>query len=155
MIEVEISDCQSRLAVDEGRIAEAAQRILAEAGVSSASLSVAIVDDPQIHELNRRHLSHDYPTDVLSFVLEQDDASLEGEVIVSADTAAAQGGRYGWKAEDELLLYVIHGLLHLVGHDDATPQARAIMRSAERRHLAAFGLAPQYDEREADGGDRS
>ena len=61
----------------------------------AVQVSIAVVDDPTIHELNRRFLQHDYPTDVLSFVLEQQDGRLEGEVIVSTDTAVAQAGEYG------------------------------------------------------------
>jgi probable rRNA maturation factor len=108
--------------------------------VGHAQLSIAIVDDATIHELNRRYLEHDYPTDVLSFTLERDNEHLEGEVIASAETAARSAADYGWSADDELLLYVVHGTLHLVGHDDGTPDERAVMRRLERRYLASFGL---------------
>ena len=64
---------------------------------------------------------------MLSFVLESSNGCLEGEVIVSADRAAAVAPKYGWSAADELLLYVIHGTLHLVGYDDVTPAKRAAM----------------------------
>ena len=63
----------------------------------------------RIHELNRRYLNHDWPTDVLSFTLDDDDDGLAGEIIVSADTATVAAERYGWKMADEILLYVIHG----------------------------------------------
>ena len=100
-----------------------------------------------MHELNRQYLEHDYPTDVLSFVLEFDETSksLDGEIIVSSDYAAREAARYGWTANDELLLYVIHGCLHLVGHDDTTPAAKRAMREAEVRLLAGFGLVHRYD----------
>ena len=66
--------------------------ILEDAAIGEAEISVAVVDDPTIHALAPRSISsHDYPTDVLSFVLERDEDCLEGEVIVSADTAC--GGR--------------------------------------------------------------
>ena len=63
-------------------------------------------------------MNHDWPTDVLSFVLDDDDGHLEGEVIISADTAAAAAAEVGWPAAAEQLLYVIHGMLHLVGYRD-------------------------------------
>ena len=54
--------------------------------------------------------------------------------------------RWGWAAEDELLLYLIHGMLHLVGVDDATPKQREEMRRREAECLAAFGLKPHWEE---------
>ena len=131
---------------DESRMTEAIRGILENAKYESAQISVAIVDDTAIHELNRRYLEHDYPTDVLSFTLAEEDSHLEGQLVVSLDTAAAQATEYGWRTEDELLLYVVHGTLHLVGYDDATPELRADMRDQECRVLKPFGLAPRYDE---------
>ena len=120
--------------------------MLEEEGVDSATISVAVVDDATIHELNRKYLDHDYPTDVLSFVLENDASHLDGEVIVSIETAAASCQRYGWTAEEELLLYLVHGLLHLVGYDDHTQPDRQRMREREHHHLSRMGLEAAYDE---------
>jgi probable rRNA maturation factor len=134
------------LSIDEDRLQAAARAVLTGEGVKNATVSVAVVDDPTIHELNRRYLNHDYPTDVLSFVLARSATKLEGDVIVSADTADSMAKKYGWAPADELLLYVVHGVLHLTGHDDTTPAALAKMRDCERRYLAAWGLEPRYDE---------
>jgi probable rRNA maturation factor len=141
VIEIDINNEQNRLTVDERRLRAALSAILADAGFARATISLAIVDDPAIHDLNRRFLQHDYPTDVLSFVLEESSAGLDGEIIVSADTATASAPRYGWRPEDELLLYVIHGGLHLVGYDDKSPAAAGLMRDAETRYLARFDLS--------------
>jgi probable rRNA maturation factor len=140
VIEIEITNEQSRLTIDEARLRAAVAAVLTGQGISRANISVAIVDDPSIHVLNARYLQHDYPTDVLSFVLEEGDGFVEGEVIVSADTAATIAPRYGWSATDELLLYVIHGTLHLTGLDDHEPEDAAEMRRHEARYLAPFGL---------------
>jgi probable rRNA maturation factor len=140
MLTIELSNEQESLAFDETRLKQAAEGILREAGFSEGSLSIAIVDDPTIHQLNRQFLAHDYPTDVLSFLLEHEGSRLEGEVIASADTALRTAQQLGWPAADELLLYVVHGTLHLIGHDDATDDLRAAMRAAERRCLARFGI---------------
>ncbi len=144
MIEVHLSDEQTSLAIDPERIQSVVERILQDAGIRQAEISLAIVDDPTIHRLNREFLAHDYPTDVLSFVLEREGDRLEGEVIASADTAIASAGRFGWQPADELLLYVIHGTLHLVGYDDLAPEPLAEMRQAERGYLSQFGLQPRY-----------
>lgn len=143
---IDVTNEQSRVPVDQRRLRAAIGSILADAGIKDATISVALVDDPTIHELNRRYLDHDYPTDVLSFVLEEGPGTVEGEVIVSGDTAARSAPGYGWQAEDELLLYVIHGTLHLVGYDDKSPADAARMRQAESRYLAQFGLAPRDTE---------
>lgn len=142
---IAIADEQQRLTIDPARLRRAVRQILQDAGIASAEISLALVDDPTIHGLNRQYLAHDTPTDVISFVLDQEDGRLAGEVIVSTDTAATTAARLGWPAEDEVLLYVVHGTLHLVGHDDQDPQSLAAMRQAERHYLAAFGLEPPYD----------
>lgn len=144
MIHVAIANQQTRRPLAIRRLRSAIQQVLADARVSQADISVAIVDDPTIHQLNVRFLQHDYPTDVLSFVLSEPDQPLVGEIIVSADTAAREALAYGWKLADELLLYVIHGTLHLVGHDDHEPRDRQRMRRQERRQLKSFGLEPRY-----------
>lgn len=144
---IEIADEQQTHAFDHARLKHAVQLVLADAGIQSGEISIAIVDDAKMHALNRQYLQHDYPTDVLSFVLEQDEAkkSLDGEIIVSAGYAAREAARYGWTADDELMLYVIHGCLHLVGHDDQTPEGKEAMRDAEKKHLAQFGLLHRYE----------
>ena len=119
--------------------------IVDDAGYDQASISLAIVDDPAIHELNRRYLSHDYVTDVLSFVLDSSEHCLEGEVIVSVDTADRCAGDHSGTTADELLLYVIHGVLHLVGFDDKQEEARAEMRKQEVHYMAKFGVSLTVD----------
>jgi probable rRNA maturation factor len=128
--------------VDRARLKKAVRLILQDASIKAADISIAIVTDTRMHELNRQYLQHDYPTDVLSFVLasDQKSKSLEGEIIASSDYAAREAPRYGWTAADELLLYIIHGCLHLVGHDDTKPTAKAKMRQAEGYYLGEFGL---------------
>jgi probable rRNA maturation factor len=72
---------------------------------------------------------------VLSFLLDSGPGWLDGEIIISADTAATQAPQYGSSAEAELLLYVIHGALHLVGYDDTTATERKRMLARQRRYL--------------------
>jgi probable rRNA maturation factor len=145
MICVDVANEQTRLEVERPRLCAAIEAVLCAEGLSTASISLAIVDDATIQSLNRRWLNHDYPTDVLSFVLEHGPAGLDGEIIVSADTAAASAVQFGWSAADELLLYVIHGALHLVGYDDREPADREQMRLREREFLAGFGRTPRDD----------
>ncbi len=138
--DISLTNQQSRHAVDKPRLVEAAQIVLRDSTYSSAAISLAVVDDDTIHELNRRHLDHDWPTDVLSFVLEDDRDHLEGEIILSADTAAAAAEELGHSAAEEQLLYVIHGVLHLVGYGDKSAADVPEMRAAEARYLRQFGV---------------
>jgi probable rRNA maturation factor len=139
MIHIAIANQHPDLDLDTRRMRRTIKEVLAGEGIDSGEISLAVVDDPTIHDLNRRWLDHDEPTDVLSFVLERDESHLEGEIIVSADTARARAGEFGWSADAELALYVIHGALHLAGYDDKEPAAREQMRERERFYLERLG----------------
>ncbi len=131
------------LEVSESQVQLIVRKIFEEFRWERGEVSIAIVDDPTIHELNREYLQHDYETDVLSFVFEQrsDDRFLSGEIIVSADTAARMAGEHGIGTIDELLLYVVHGALHLAGLDDKDESSRSKMRAEERRFMEMFEIA--------------
>jgi probable rRNA maturation factor len=144
MIRIDIADEQETHQVDYERLMNAVRLILTDAGYSSGEVSLAIVDDAAMHALNRRYLQHDYPTDVLSFVLEADKTRLDAQLIVSADYAAREAPTFGWSLDDELLLYTIHGALHLVGYDDLEPELKTEMRERETHYLAQFGLPPHF-----------
>src|SRR5262245_39012528 len=148
MLEIAIANEHPFFAVVEDRLREAVTMILVDAGVTGGEISIAVVGDARMHALNRQYLDHDYPTDVLSFVLERDGNRLDGQIVVSGDYAAREATRYGWSAQDELLLYVVHGALHLIGYDDQSPDAKRQMRQQEAKYLARLGLAPRYDESE-------
>jgi probable rRNA maturation factor len=150
--ELSLANEQTAHPVDSRRLIEAARRVLTDSRFSSASVSIALVDDATIHGLNRQFLDHDYPTDVLSFALDMNDSHLKGEIVLSADTAAQVAAAGGWEAADEQLLYVIHGMLHLVGLDDQSDDDARRMRAAERYYLAEFGVELPED---PDSGERS
>jgi probable rRNA maturation factor len=143
VLTVDVSNHQDRLPIDGGRIERAVRMIAEDAAITGGRIGVAVVDDATIRQLNARHLNHDDATDVLSFPLEQTAGALEGEVVVSADTALATAPEYGWPAADELLLYVIHGTLHLLGYDDRRQAERTEMRRRENAYLARLGLKPR------------
>jgi len=119
------------------------RRLLAEHGLD-ADLSLCYVDNAAIRELNRRFLRRDEPTDVLSFPLHGGpgpaEAALLGEVVISVETAMAEARKRKIPIETEIALYTVHGVLHLLGHDDGTPSQKRRMRLRERRALAEAGL---------------
>lgn len=137
-----MSNRQSHLDLDSELLAEAVRSVLKAEGFTHATISLAVVDDKTIHGLNRQFLSHDYPTDVLSFLLSDEDGCVEGEVVVSAETAISSALDYDWPVLNELALYVIHGTLHLAGYDDHNWEDRRTMREQESRHLRKLGMTP-------------
>lgn len=109
-------------------------------------VEVALVNDARIARLNRRHLAHRGPTDVLSFpgprrpgARTPGDPAI-GEVVISVERARAQARSAGWPVRCEVALLLVHGVLHLGGFTDHTPAAAARMRACEREVLArVFG----------------
>jgi len=140
ILRVFVANEQTTLAVDEAQLQAAVRAVLDESPYATGSVSIAVVDDSAIHQINRQYLQHDYPTDVLSFVLEDQVPFLEGELVVSSDTASRSASEYGWPAASELLLYVIHGALHLVGYRDKQPKETEEMRAQEAKHLRKMGI---------------
>lgn len=134
-IETEIRFACRSVKLSKKTIQEVVSKIASDYGWEYGEISIAVVDDAEIHRVNRDYLSHDYPTDVISFDTTESDDLLEGEVIASAQTAARVALENGWKSEDELLLYIIHGMLHVIGLDDTTAIQAKKMREAERYYV--------------------
>ena len=110
-----------------------------------AQISVALVDDPTIAELNQRFLDHTGSTDVISFDLaEPDTKTVDGELVISTETAKREARRRGIDVSAEVMLYAVHGTLHLLGMDDATPEQAAEMHDIEDRILTDLGVGPVY-----------
>jgi probable rRNA maturation factor len=104
--------------------------------------SVVFVDDAMMTDINHRHLGRRSTTDVIAFAFDGAPLTVDdcaGEIIVSAELAAAEARKRGLAVEDELALYIAHGCLHVVGYDDATPDQAAEMHDRERSILAALG----------------
>ena len=138
---VAIASPQEIVPIDRAAMRQLVRTVLEGEGVADAEISLAFVDNPTIHTLNKRYLDHDEPTDVLSFPLSEANAKkLSGELVIGAEVALAQAQNRGHAVDAELALYVIHGLLHLCGHDDKRPQPAKLMRQRERHYLRQLGL---------------
>ncbi len=109
-------------------------------GYCRGQIGILVTDDSTIHQINLRHLQHDYPTDVISFPYDRSDDQVEGELVVSLCTARRWADEVGWDWQTELLLYVVHGTLHICGLEDSTAQQRQQMRGAEQAALAQLGI---------------
>lgn len=136
------------------------ERLLAEVGAGDASVSLSLVRDREMRELNRAHRGKDAATDVLSFPLYEPDAfdrrprtrprapvtgeRMLGDIVVSVDTARMQAAQYDAPLEREVERLLIHGVLHLCGHDHLRAGERRIMEREERRLAEAIGMPWPY-----------
>lgn len=131
---------QTRLEIDEAAVRDwvsaAARRLDRRVG----DLIIQIVDDAAIRIVNRRHLNHDWATDVVTFPTEEPGGpEIAGELIISAETALRVAAELNVNPLAELALYLVHGLLHLAGWDDQSDQQRREMRRWESELLRLMG----------------
>jgi probable rRNA maturation factor len=124
--------------LDRARLRRRARRLLRALDLPDAELSIRLVDDAEIAEHNARYRGREGPTDVLSFSLVEGAhaerrGALLGDVLISLETASRQARSHRRSLESEVLHLVIHGALHLIGHDHVREGEARAMRAAERR----------------------
>lgn len=138
---------ESDPAIRPQRIEEAACWVLAHEGAApGAELSVVLSDDETVRELNLRYRGIDRPTDVLSFAADRSDAPegepvYLGDLILSLPTIERQARDEQRTVEDEVLLAVVHGTLHLLGYDHDTADGQEAMWAVQAKALAALNVA--------------
>jgi len=125
------------VAVDLDRWAALAEAAVIDSG-AHGELTLTFVDRAEIAALNAEHLGKEGPTDVLSFPLDADDEPTQpgvpvllGDVVVCPAVAADQASAHAGTVDDEVALLVVHGVLHVLGHDHADPAEEARMRARE------------------------
>jgi probable rRNA maturation factor len=126
--------------LSEAEVRAAVAAALAHGGRPALLVAVAFVSDKALARLHGRWLGDPRPTDVLAFELGETGQGPAGELYVSVDRARAVARALDLPPERELALYVVHGCLHLCGHDDRRARPRARMRAAERTVLARLGF---------------
>ncbi len=141
-----ISSSQQAVRVPRKRITELVAFVAAAEGAPLAEMDIAVVTSRHIAQLNRRYLNRTGATDVLSFDLsDPGERAVRAQIVVCGDEAAAQAGLHKCGVQRELMLYVVHGLLHLMGYNDKTKSAAAAMYARQEELLHAFlgrGRAP-------------
>lgn len=143
--EVTITNEQRALRVPRKWIGELVAFVAAAEGRAVESLDLLVAGADRMADLNDRHMGHAGPTDVLSFDLGTGPAGgLVGQLVVCADVASEQARLRGHSASKELLLYVTHGLLHVMGYDDLAEPDAARMHARENELLEAFGVGRVY-----------
>lgn len=118
--------------------------VLDDAGAKAAGVQVVFGNDEYLKDLKSRFLGQAVYTDVIAFNLNETDQPLEGEIYISPQRARENSRRYHQSYRRELLRLVIHGCLHLVGHEDDTPKQKSRMRVLEDHYLE--GVAAETKE---------
>lgn len=134
--------------VDARALKATMRNLLKAVGEGESAISVTLVNDDAIREINREHRGKDKPTDVLSFPLEPEPFSQErllGDIVISVDTARRQAADYDAPVQREIYRLLIHGLLHVLGHDHMEPDERDVMEREERRLADAIGMPWPYE----------
>lgn len=137
MLRVQIINSQGRFRVATKTMRKLAEWVLRRYGVNLGELDVLLVDDRAIEKLNRRFLGRAHPTDVIAFdgdIISGKTAKTKkrrprilGDIVISLERAKEQSRTYGTSFEREVFLYLIHGILHLMGYDDHSLNERRRM----------------------------
>ena len=153
--------------LDTRALVRVLERLLAAIGEAGTSVSLTLVRDPAMRELNREHRAKDAPTDVLSFPMYPPEAfdrsgatrplarehagpeRMLGDIVVSVDTALRQAADYDAPLEREVQRLLVHAVLHLAGHDHMQAGERALMEAEERRLAEGIGMPWPYLESSA------
>ena len=143
-IRVDVVDRQRTVRVGAAWLGRVVRRALSREGIDRAEITILLVGDRRMARIHEEWLGVPGATDVITFDLSDAGprrrSGLRGDIVVSAETARRVARELGWAPRHELAYYVVHGLLHLAGHDDHDPGERRAMRARERALLAAAGL---------------
>lgn len=138
---IDVTSRQKAMPVDINLVRSLVSQMLTQLEYRRAEISIQLVDNTSIANLNHSRLNHEGPTDIITFPMSPPDAPiLEGELIISAEWAKETAQANNDNPFDELTLYLAHGLLHLAGQDDVAPDDAREMRFREFQLLTSLGI---------------
>lgn len=135
-INITFADDIDKVPVEKKKLLPLCEFVCKKENIGEGEIDIIFVDDKMIHNINRKFLEHDYPTDVITFTLNDDDEPLSGEIYVSVETSEKQSQEFGVSFEDELNRLSVHGILHLAGHEDDTDIKRQNMIDLGDKYIA-------------------
>ena len=124
-------------ALNERKVSRWIKAVAAEYGFSVGNINYIFCSDERELEVNRQFLQHDYYTDIITFDYSTP-STLNGDIFISLDTVRSNADMVGVSFEQELLRIIIHGILHLTGQGDKTPETKAQMTAKEEKALAKW-----------------
>ena len=140
-MKIEVRNSQRLVPIHRGKVRRIAEKTLEYFRLGKEiRLNILFLNDVQMSRLHRRFLGKEGPTDVLAFSMQEGkplkgDSFLLGDIAISAETALRHAKRFRSTVDRELILYVIHGILHLLGYDDHGGRSRLLMRRKEKELL--------------------
>jgi probable rRNA maturation factor len=137
---VNVFDQQSDLKISIGQVQQLVQHVILAEGYSCDEVNIYFVDTSTICQLHKRFFHDSSPTDCLSFPMDEEEDEqfpyrILGEVFVCPATALVYASKHQLNPNEEATLYIVHGLLHLMGYDDFLDNEASLMRQAEARHM--------------------
>ncbi len=135
---VEIANLQKYHKIKNNVITRAVKEVLGKK-YDGARLSIAFVDNNEIRKLNNRYFNSNDVTDVIAFPLNDHKGALSGEIVASVEMAVDTARKENIDVEAEIILYIVHGLLHLLGYGDENKDNAEIMHREESRILKSLG----------------
>jgi probable rRNA maturation factor len=148
-MKIQIENQQKRIKIDKRKIRADVNKLLKLLDCGNKEISITFVDDKTIQSINKKYLSKDRPTNVISFSLQEGEfgginPEMLGDVVVSVDTAESDAEKGHLTFDEEILFLIIHGLLHLLGYDHVnTSKANALKMKRKENEL--FGLLTKTD----------
>jgi probable rRNA maturation factor len=140
-VKISVINLQNKIAVCKKTITGIVRRVLCLEGIHKpGEITVSLVTDGQIRELNTLYLGRYCPTDVISFDISRTSKELMADIAVSTDTAVRNAKKYHTRPLSEIYLYVIHGLLHLLGYSDGDTKQRKEMEERTRFILTSLKI---------------
>ena len=137
-MKIDIQNLQNIVKINKNKIIECVKCVLKTMSEDDAELSLVLVNDMHIRNLNWKYRRKDSATDVLAFPMRDArglSGSILGDVVISVETAKREARKRKKDFQEELDLYFVHGILHLLGYDDEKPRARKKMKEKEREIL--------------------
>jgi len=117
------------------------KQLINEEKKETGDISVIFCSDGYLLEMNKKHLNHDYFTDIITFNYVEDDV-ISGDLFISADRIRENAGKFNVTFHEELYRVILHGILHLVGYNDKTSEEKKVMKDKENYYLGKieFGV---------------
>lgn len=137
---IDLQNLQGEIKVSEEKIKKCAEQALEALGEGKSELSLLLVNDAYIRRLNHKYRNVDSRTDVLAFSMREGEglskkSPILGDVVISVETAKREAEKRNKKLHEEICLYLIHGVLHLLGYDDSVTHERKKMEAKQKELL--------------------